>query len=400
MPEKLAIEGGTPVRSQFLVFGAPCLDQAEYDEVLDTLRSGWIGTGPKALQFEKEFAAYIGVPFAAAVNSCTAGLHLGLIVSGVGPGDEVITSPLTFAATANVIIHCGARPVFADIDPVTLNIDPTKVQQAITPRTKAILPVHFGGLACDLTSLRQIAQEHGLALIEDAAHAVGTRYRGELVGHHGNLTCFSFYANKNLTTAEGGMVTTNDERLLEQLQIYRLHGLSAHAWQRFMTKALIFSDAIVPGFKYNMPDVLAAIGIHQLRKLEGFLGRRQAIAERFEAAFGRMRGVTLQPRPRDPAFRHALHLFTLCLDLSQFRVDRSQIMAALRAENIGVALHYRALHTHPYYAQTFGYQPEDFPVAARVGDSILTLPISSCMSDQDVEDVICAVNKVFDMLYA
>ena len=394
MTSQLAIDGGQPVRDRFLVFGVPCLDQAEYDEVMDTLQSGWIGTGPKALQFEREFADYIGVAHAVAVNSCTAALHLGLIVSGIGPGDEVITSPLTFAATANVIVHQGARPVFADIDPVTLNIDPDQVCKAITSRTKAIIPVHFGGLACDMVSLRQIAQEHHLALVEDAAHAVGTRYKDQLIGGHGNLTCFSFYANKNLTTAEGGMVTTSDAQLAEQLQIYRLHGLSAHAWQRYMTKEILLSDAVAPGYKYNLPDILAAIGIHQLRKLEGFLSRREAIARQYDAAFSRLRGVGLQPRPHDTSNRHALHLYVLCLDLAQFRVGRNEILAALRAENVGAALHYRALHTHPYYRQTFGYRYEDFPHAARIGDSILSLPLTPCMSDQDAQDVIAAVDKV------
>lgn len=400
MRSKLAIEGGPPVRDTMLVFGAPCLGQAEYDEVLDTLRSGWIGTGPKALQFEQEFADYVGVPYAVAVNSCTAALHLSLVVNGIGPGDEVITTPLTFAATANVIVHQGARPVFADINPQTLNIDPENVRQAITPRTKAIIPVHFGGLACDLDALQEIAQKHNLVLIEDAAHAIGARYQGRMIGSHGNLTCFSFYANKNLTTAEGGMVTTDDAKLVEQLQIYRLHGLSAHAWQRYAAKTLLLSDAIAPGYKYNMPDILASIGIHQLHKIEGFLARRESIAKQYDFAFGNVRGVHLQHRPNDAANRHALHLYVLLLDLNQFRVDRNQIIAALRAENIGAALHYRAVHTHPYYRETFGYCPQDFPHAARIGDSILTLPLTPCMTDQDVLDVIDAVYKVLGAYYA
>jgi dTDP-4-amino-4,6-dideoxygalactose transaminase len=398
--EQLAIDGGPPVRSRFLAFGTPCLGQAEYDEVMDALRSGWIGTGPKTLQFEQEFAGYVGVPHAVGVNSCTAALHLSLIVSGVGTGDEVITTPLTFAATANVVVHQRARPVFADIDPVTLNIDPEQARLAITPRTKAILPVHFGGLACDLKALRQIAEEYGLSLIEDAAHAVGSRYQGQMIGQHGNLTCFSFYANKNLTTAEGGMITTGDADLADQLQVYRLHGLSAHAWQRYATKALILSEAVAPGYKYNMPDILAALGIHQLRKIEAFLARREAIAQRYDSAFRHMHGVHLQPRSQDTNNRHALHLYVLRLDLSKFRVDRNQILAALRAENIGAALHYRALHTHPYYRETFGYKPQDFPHATEAGNSILSLPLTPCMAEQDISDVTTAVHKVLKAYYA
>ena len=264
---KLAIDGGSPVRNEFLPFGVPSLGDDEIREVIETIRSGWIGTGPKTQEFEQDFAAYVGAKHTVAVNSCTAGLHLSLLVSGVGPGDEVITTPLTFVATANVIEHCGAKPVFVDIDPRTLNIDPASVERAMTERSRAILPVHFGGLACDMDELRAIAEKHRVALIVDAAHAVGTRYKGEMVGNIGDLTSFSFYPNKNMTTIEGGMVTTNSEEWDELLRIYRLHGLSRDAWKRYQSHRLSLSDAILPGYKYNMTDIQASFGLHQLRKL-------------------------------------------------------------------------------------------------------------------------------------
>jgi dTDP-4-amino-4,6-dideoxygalactose transaminase len=396
MGAKLAIDGGAPVRIEFLPFGQPCLGEDETREVLDTLQSRWIGTGPRAIRFEEMFADYVQARHALAVNSCTAALHLGLLGYDIGPGDEVITSALTFAATANVIVHTGARPVFADIDPVTLNINPDAIERAISPRTKAIMPVHFGGLACDMDRIMDLANQYELAVVEDAAHAVGTRYRGRMIGSLGNITCFSFYANKNLTTGEGGMVTTDDDDLADRIAVYRLHGLSKHAWQRYSSRRLLLSDALYPGYKYNMPDLLAALGIHQLKRQEGFLEIRERYARIYDDAFANAPGIRLQPRPQGPEDRHALHLYVLILDLAQFRVTRNEIIAALLAENIGAALHYRALHMHPYYRETYGYQPDDFPVAASVGESILTLPLTPCMTPDDLKEVIQGVNKVLD----
>ncbi len=396
MRSKLAIEGGTPVRDRMLVFGAPVLGDEEIAEVVDTLRSGWIGTGPKTAAFEVEFARYVGATHAIAVNSCTAALHLSLVVSGVAPGDEVVTSPLTFCATANVAVHQGAIPRFADIDPDTLNVAPANIQAAITDRTKAIMPVHFGGLPCDLDEIDAIARRFGLTVVEDAAHAVGARYRGRMIGSGRHLTCFSFYANKNLTTAEGGMVVCDDEACANLLAVYRLHGLSRDAWLRYQTQRLVTSDAIYPGYKYNLTDLQASLGLHQLRKLERFLDVRERHALRYDSAFSSLAGVRLQPRPTDGGTRHALHLYVLILDLDQFSVDRNQIVTALRAENIGAAIHYRALHTHPYYRDRFGYRPEDFPVAARTGDRIVSLPLTPGMTDADVQDVIEAVSRVLE----
>lgn len=394
MNPKLAIDGGSPVREQFLPFGRPCLGDEEIKEVVDTLESRWIGTGPRAMRFEQMFAEYVHTPHALAVNSCTAALHLSLLASGIGPGDEVITSPLTFAATANVVVHVGAKPVFADIDPLTLNIDPENIAKAISPRTRAIIPVHFGGLPCDMQAILDLAKQHNLIVIEDAAHAVGARYHGRMIGGLGDLTCFSFYANKNLTTAEGGMVTTDSAEMAEKIEVYRLHGLSKHAWQRYSSRKLLLSDAWYPGYKYNMPDLVAALGIPQLRKVEEFLTIRERYAQTYDEVFVDLPGVGLQPRPTDGWSRHALHLYVLILDLAQFSVSRNDIIEALLAENIGAALHYRALHTHPYYQETYGYAPEDYPLAASVGESILSLPLTPCMTEADVQDVITGVVKV------
>jgi dTDP-4-amino-4,6-dideoxygalactose transaminase len=392
--DRLAIEGGTPIRSSFLPFGAPCLGEEEIGEVVDTLRSGWIGTGPKVQRFEAEFGTYVGAEYAVSVSSCTAALFLSLVALGVGSGDEVITTPLTFAATVNVIEHVGARPVLADIDPKTLNIDPELVDRAVTARTKAIIPVHFGGLACDIDALQATADQHNLVTVEDAAHAVGTRYHGKPVGAFGKLTAFSFYANKNLTTAEGGMVTTDDLRLAEMIQSLRLHGLSLDAWQRFATRRLMKSDILMSGYKFNMPDLTAAIGIHQLHRQEKFLRIRERYARRYDEAFARL-PVRLQPRPRDlNENRHSLHLYLLMLEAGSWRVHRDMVINALLMENIGAALHYRAIHTHPYYRTKYGYSPEDYPYAYEIGENILSLPLTPGMSDTDVEDVVNAVHKV------
>lgn len=396
METKLAINGGTPVRESMLVFGAPTFDQAEFDEVQDTLKSGWIGTGPKTHQFEKEFSNYVGSSYSIAVSSCTAGLHLGLVVSGIGEGDEVITSPMTFAATANVIIHQKARPVFVDIDPHTLNIDPEAIERAITSRTKAIIPVHFGGLACEMDEIERIANRNDLVIIEDAAHAVGTRYNGTMIGGRGNLACFSFYANKNLTTAEGGMIVTEDQEQAMQLTMWHLHGLSRDAWKRYRAQNLVLSEAVYPGYKYNMTDLQASLGLHQLRKQEDFLQVRERYAKIYDAAFAELPGVRRQPRPSDGVNRHSLHLYVLIIDPAQFRVDRNQIVNALLAENIGAAIHYLALHTHAYYRDEFGYHPDDYPNAAHVGNEIFTLPLTPGMNEEDVNDVIEAVYKVLN----
>lgn len=392
--DKLAVAGGRPVRDNFLVFGAPCLGDEEIAEVVETLRSGWIGTGPRVKRFEEEFASYVGTRFAVALNSCTAGLFLALKALDIGPGDEVITTPLTFAATVNVIEHVGARPVLVDIDPVTLNIDPARIEDAVSPRTRAVMPVHFGGLACDMAALAAIAEKHDLALIDDAAHAVGARYKGRMVGSLADVTSFSFYANKNLTTAEGGMVTTDDPEVDSRIRVLRLHGLRSDAWKRFAVRRLINSEVVTAGYKFNMPDLAAALGIHQLRKLESFLEIRERHARTYDAAFADL-PCRLQPRPRDLASdRHGLHLYVLLLDPATWCVHRNEVISALLAENIGAAAHYAAIHTQPFYRQKYGYRPEDLPHAYAVSETILSLPLTPGMTSEDVQDVIRAVRKV------
>jgi dTDP-4-amino-4,6-dideoxygalactose transaminase len=393
----LAIDGGAPQRAKMLPFGAPYFGQEEYDEVLDTLRSGWISTGPKTKQFEQEFAAYVGAKYAVGLNSCTAGLHLSLVVSGIGPGDEVIVPTLTFGATANVVEHVGARPVLVDIDPVTLTIDPAAVERAITPRTKALLPVHYAGMPCDLDALHALADPRGILIIEDAAHAIGTKYHGRTVGSISALTNFSFYANKNLSTAEGGMVTTNDAALEEKLRVYHLHGLSRDAWKRYHTKAFSLSEVVVPGFKYNMTDLQASLGIHQLRKQEAFIARRQEIASFYDEAFSELDGlIWTPPRPHDGCSRHVLHLYPILIDVAQLRVDRNTVLSALLAENIGVSMHFHPLHMMPYYRDKYGYQPRDFPNAQRVGEREISLPVQPQITDADAQDVVDAVKKVLN----
>jgi len=390
----IALEGGKPVRDDFLLFGAPCLGEDEIAEITDTVKSGWIGTGPKTKRFEEDFRDYVGCEYAIAVSSCTAGLHLSLIAAGIGLGDEVLTSPMTFSATANVIVHQGATPVFVDIDDVTLNMNLALVEERITPRTKAIIPVHYGGLPCDMDRIFEIASRHHLTVIEDAAHAVGARYHGKMIGTLGDFTCFSFYANKNLTTAEGGMVTTDDPEAAELMEIYRLHGMSRDAWKRYESKEIVFSESIYAGYKYNMTDLQSSLGIHQLKKLESFQEIRERYAAMYDAAFREMPEISLQPRPSKEGERHALHLYLLILNLDQLTVDRDKVLVALRAENIGAAVHYKALHLHPFYRDKFGYQGGEFPVAEDLSERVLSLPLTPKMTVGDVEDVIQAVKKV------
>jgi dTDP-4-amino-4,6-dideoxygalactose transaminase len=390
-----AILGGTMTRESFLPFGAPVIGEEEIEEVVATLRSGWIGTGPKCWRFESQIAEYVNAQYAITASSCTAALHLALVAAGIKAGDEVIVPAMTFAATANVVEHVGATPRFVDVDPNTLNIDPVALAAAITPATKAVIPVHFGGLPCDMDAITAICRDNNLILIEDAAHAIGAVYKGQMVGSIGDFTCFSFYPNKNMTTGEGGAITTNREEFVETLKVMRLHGLSADAWRRFASKRLILSEAISPGFKYNMTDLQASLGIHQLRRLPEFLNRREQIADFYDEAISDDLGLRRQYRP-DPASgtRHALHLYVLMLDLNAFSVNRNEMVEALLAENIGAAIHYRALHAQPFYREQYGYQMSDFPIAGDIGETILTIPCSPGMSDDDADTVVSGLKKV------
>jgi dTDP-4-amino-4,6-dideoxygalactose transaminase len=392
---QLAIEGGTPVREEFLPFGVPAIGEEEIAEVVETLRSGWIGQGQRVERFEHNLADYVGAPFGVAVSSCTAALHLSLVVAGIRPGDEVLVPALTFAASATAVEHAGGVPVFCDSDPKTLLIDLADGERRLTERTRAIVPVHFGGLPCDMDAVLAFARVNGLAVVEDAAHAIAAKLDGRPIGSFASLCCFSFYPNKNLTTGEGGMVTLQDGDLAERLRMLRLHGLSTDAWRRYATHTFLRSELYGLGFKYNLTDLQAAIGIHQLAKLELHQRRREELASRYDAALGSLPGVQLQQRSLPGhEVRHALHLYLLLLDLDRFTVPRDSIVAALRAENIGAAIHYRALHLEPYYVDRFGLDADELPNASRAGERVLTLPLSPGMSDPDADDVIEAVAKV------
>jgi len=390
--ERLAIEGGAPVRGDFLVFGSPDIREEEIREVEATLRSGWIGTGPRVGRFEEMFREYIGCRHAIAVSSCTAGLHLSMIAAGVGAGDEVLVPPMTFAATANAVIHLGARPVFVDIDRRTMNIDPARLEAAVTARTKAIVPVHFAGRACDMDPILAVASRRGLKIVEDAAHAVETSYRGRKIGTIGAMTCFSFYVTKNVITGEGGMVTTDDDEKAAWIKVGALHGLSKDAWKRYSDEGFKHYQVLFPGFKYNMMDLQAALGIHQLARVGENFARRRALWDRYVEAFRDLPADT--PAPEEEGTVHARHLFTLLLRLEHLTADRDTIMQALHRENIGTGIHYVALHLHPYYAETFGLKRGDFPDAEWVSDRTISLPFSTKLTDRDVEDVIAAVRKV------
>ncbi len=380
------------MRDEFLVFGAPQIGEEEIAEVVATLRSGWIGTGPKVGLFEQAFRDYVGAEFAVAVNSCTAALHLSLLVSGVGPGDEVITTPMTFCATANAIAHTGAKPVFADIDRRTLNIDPTRIEAAITPRTRAIVPVHFAGRPCDLVPIRELARRRGLTLIEDAAHAIETRADAGKVGAVGDLTCFSFYVTKNVVTAEGGMITTNRRDWAERLKVYALHGMSHDAWKRYSDEGYKHYAVELAGFKYNMTDIQASLGIHQLRRADRNLCRRAQLWARYDEAFADLPLVT--PAPPAPGTLHARHLYTVLVDAAAVGLTRDQFVTRLHRLKIGTGIHYVAVHLQPYYQQTWSYQRGDFPEAEFISDRTLSLPLGMKMTDQDLEDVIEAVRSL------
>jgi len=383
-----------PVRrsDEFLIFGSPKIEEEEIREVEAVMRSGWLGTGPRVAQFERQFARYRGAPHAVALNSCSAALHLSLLASGVGPGDEVITTPLTFCATVNAIIHAGATPVLADIDPVTLNIDPAQVRAKLSPRTRAIVPVHFAGRPCEMDALMSLAQDHGLKVIEDCAHAIETQYHGHNVGTIGEFGCFSFYVTKNITTGEGGMVLTRKEEDAARIKVLGLHGMSKDAWKRFGDEGYKHYYVVEAGFKYNMMDLQAAIGLNQLARVERYWQRRQAIWERYVDELADLPLVL--PAAPAPNTRHAHHLFSVQVDEAQCGIARDEFLDAMTAQGIGIGVHYLALPEHPFYQQRYGWRPEDTPQATRVGRHTVSLPISAKLSDQDVGDVIAAVRLI------
>jgi len=379
-------------KREFLPFSSPLISEDEITEVADTLRSGWLTTGPKVKRFEEGFAQYIGSEHAVAVNSCTGALHLALVEAGIGAGDEVITTPFTFISTANVILHVGAKPVFVDIRRDTFNIDVEKIEAAVTPKTKAIIPVHYAGQPCEMDEIMEIARKHNLLVIEDAAHAVAAEYKEKKVGAIGDVTCFSFYATKNLVTGEGGMVTTDDGEVAERIRILSLHGMSKDAWKRYTAAGSWYYEVILPGYKYNMADIQASLGLHQLRKLPQFQKRREEIAKAYDEAFDDLDAIET-PFVK-PDIKHAWHLYVIKIVPDKLTVDRSQFIEALRQEGIGTSVHFIPVHLHPYYRETFGFKEGDFPVAEETYERVISLPLYPKMSDEDVVRVIAALKKL------
>ena len=377
------------MRDSYLVFGQPLIEQPEIDEVVDSLKTSWLGTGPKSAEFERRIATYKGVPHAVGLNSCTAGLHLACVVLGLEPGDEVITTPMTFCASINAIVHAGATPVLADVDPVTMNLDPESVRNAITARTRAIMPVHFAGRACDMDALMAIARQHNLKVIEDCAHAIETEYKGQKAGTIGDLGVLSFYSTKNIVTGEGGMVLTRDAALAKRTKMMGLHGMSADAWKRFRDDGYMHYDVEEIGFKYNMIDLQAAIGMHQIERIETWWQRRQVIWQRYMEAFADLPLQLPAAWPDDE--RHGLHLFTILVEQQRCGISRDDLLMSLHKQNIGTGVHYRAIPDLLVYRERFGWNADDYPNAKAIGDRTLSLPLSPKLSDHDVEDVIAAV---------
>lgn len=381
------------MRETFLPFSTPSLGDEEINEVVDSLRSGWITTGPKVKRFEDAFKAYVGAPFAVPLSSATAGLHLTLLALKIKEGDEIITTPMTFASTVSMIILAGGTPVLADIEPGTLNIDVAKVAEKITPRTRAIIPVHFAGQSCDLDPLFALARQHNLTIIEDAAHAAGTEYKGRKIGSLDSISIFSFHPNKNITTGEGGMVCTPDETLAEEISLLKFHGMSREAWKRFAASGTPNYDIMLPGYKYNMMDIQAAIGLHQLPRLDGFIDRRKEIAEQYNTAFADLAELAL-PAYAPYQQRHAWHLYTPLIRTELLTIDRDRFMAELKELNIGSGLHYKAIHHHSWYRENLSVADTELPNASYASDRILSLPLFPGMSDNDANDVIAAVTDV------
>ena len=380
------------MRAEFLPFHRPCIGQEEALQVLKILESGWLTTGPSTKAFEKQFAEYCSAAYAVAVNSGTAAMHLALVLSGVGTGDQVITSPITFPATANVIVHQGAKPVFVDVEADTLNMDATKIKEVVTPRTKAIMPVHFAGHPCDMDRIMDVSRRHNLTVIEDGAHALGAEYRGMKIGSIGDFTAFSFYATKNITTGEGGMLTCNNAESAEKATVLSLHGISKDAWKRYGKEGYSHWETIYPGYKYNMFDIQAALGMQQLRKADYFWEKRVEYSQIYDEAFSMIPEIV--PLARRDEVKSAFHLYVVLLKVEELSADRDMIMNAIQAEKIGIGIHFRALHLQKYYRETFGFERGDFPRAEYASDRLISLPLYPAMTPDDVKDVIAVVKKV------
>jgi perosamine synthetase len=389
--ETLAVDGGTPVRDTLLPYGRQSIAEDDIQSVVDVLRSDWLTTGPKIAEFEEAFAARVGVKYAVSFSSGTAALHGATFAAGLEPGDEAITLPMTFAATANCVLYQGATPVFADVSADTLNLDPEKAAEQVTPRTRALIPVAYAGHPADLDGVLEIAARHGLVVIEDACHALGAEYRQRLTGSIADMTAFSFHPVKHVATGEGGMVTTDRADYAESLRRFRNHGISSDARKR-QSEGQWHYEMVLLGFNYRLTDIACALGLSQLKKLEAALQRRREIAARYAAAFRNLNGVTL------PAVRvgvnPAWHLYPIRLNLERLTANRAQIFRALRAENIGVNVHYIPVHCHPYYRDRFGNRDGEYPIAENAYARLISLPMFHAMSDEDVKDVIKAVTKI------
>jgi dTDP-4-amino-4,6-dideoxygalactose transaminase len=381
-------------RTTFLPFAAPHITQAEIDEVVDTLRSGWLTTGPKTKRFEREFAEYLGVPYALAVNSATAAMHLALDAISLQPDDEVLVPVYTFTATAEVVVYCRARPVFVDIDPVTYNIDPAQLEKHITPKTRAIMVVHIAGLPAEMDAILPIARRYNLAVIEDAAHAFPAKYRGRPIGTIGDLTAFSFYATKTLSTGEGGMLTTTNRMYAERAALMTLHGISRDAWKRYSTEGSWYYEVLQAGYKYNMTDLASAIGLHQLARSQWLLKCRQEIAQRYTEAFSYFPEVEVPYVPTHVG--HTWHLYLLRLHLDRLTITRDVFIQELTKAQIGSSVHFIPLHLHPFYRDTYQLKADNFPVALHAYQRTISLPIYPGMTDNDVEDVIASIEHIID----
>ena len=377
------------MRKDFLVFASPLIEEPEIEAVAASIRSGWIGMGPKVAEFQKAFRQYKGVSFAVAVNSCSAALHLAMLAIGIRPKDEVIIPTMTFAATANAVIHAGGIPVFADCQKGTMNIDPEDIERKITKMTRAIIPVHFAGRPCDMNAIMKIAKKHKLKVVEDCAHAIEAEYFDKKTGMFGDIGCFSFYATKNIVTGEGGMIITDNEEYAAKVKTYTLHGMTKDAWNRFSDDGYRHYQIVEAGFKYNMMDLQAVIGINQLARIEKYWRRRKEIWDKYNKAFENL--PVFLPVPVEAGIRHAYHLYTLLLDIDNLTISRDDFLGHMTRRNIGVGVHYMPLHLQPYYQRVFGYKRADFPDAEWISERTVSIPLSAKLTEKDAEDVIEAV---------
>ena len=382
------------LKNNFLTFGSPAIGQEEIDEVVDCLKTGWLGTGPKVKKFEEQFKNYNKSSYAIGLNSCTAALHLSLLALDIGAGDEVIATPLTFCATINSIIHAGATPVLADVDPVSMNIDPNKIREKITKKTKCILPVHFAGRSCDMDAIAKITADNNLFLVEDCAHAIETKYKDQSAGTFGDFGCFSFYVTKNVVTGEGGMIVTNSEQHADRVKRLALHGMSKDAWKRFSDEGYQHYYVEEAGYKYNMMDLQAAIGIHQLNKVEKHWKWRQEIWNYYNDQLKNL-PITL-PAPTEKNTKHACHLYTILIDEDQAGITRNEFLNRMQAENIGTGVHYLSIPEHPYYQRSYGWKPEGYPNAMHIGRQTVSLPLSPKLTDNDIQTIIEAAKKILN----